>query len=96
MFTSVKDMASIEPIAHRIREARAKRQPVQLSADQVALLDEWMQFQLELQGDAEWLARAVARDEQADFVGLDEGLQDLVHHQRHCPECSGVPADPAR
>jgi hypothetical protein len=62
----------IEPIAHRIREARARRQPVQLSADQVALLDEWMQFELELQADSEWLAQAVAMDDRAGFVGLEE------------------------
>ena len=68
----------IEPIAQRIHEARALRQPVQLSPDQVTLLDEWMQYELELQADSEWLARAAASDEQADFVGLDEAERELI------------------
>lgn len=57
----------IEPIARRIRQARLQRQPVQLTIDQVTLLDEWMQSQLELQADAEWLARAVVDAEPNDF-----------------------------
>ena len=67
----------IEPIAQRIREARARRQPVQLSADQVALLDEWMQLELELEADSEWLAQAVARDDRTGFVSLEEGEREL-------------------
>ncbi len=58
----------IEPIARRIRQARAQRQPLKLSADQVTLLDEWMQYEFELQADSEWLARAVAADDPADPV----------------------------
>jgi hypothetical protein len=42
----------IEPIAQRIHEARTRRQSVQLSSDQVTLLDEWMQHELELQADS--------------------------------------------
>jgi hypothetical protein len=68
----------IEPIAHRIHEARTLRQSVQLSSDQVTLLDEWMQHELELQADSEWLARAAASDDQADFVGLDEAEAELA------------------
>jgi hypothetical protein len=67
----------IEPIARRIREARAGRQPIQLSADQVTLLDEWMQHELELEADSEWLAQAVARDDQAGFVSLKEAEREL-------------------
>jgi hypothetical protein len=74
---SVISFRVIEPIAHRIREARARRQPVQLSADQVALLDEWMQFELELEADSEWLAQAVARDDRAGFVSLEEAEKEL-------------------
>ncbi len=70
----------IEPIARRIREARARQQSVQLTAEQVTLLDEWMRYELELQADSEWLARAVATDEPSDFMSLDEveaGLQNI-------------------
>ena len=74
---SVISYRVIEPIAQRIREARARRQPVQLSADQVALLDEWMQFELELEADSEWLAQAVARDDRARFVSLEEAEKEL-------------------
>jgi hypothetical protein len=62
----------IEPIARRIREARTLRQPVQLTADQVTLLDEWIRHEIEWQADSEWLARAAATDEPSDFVSLDE------------------------
>jgi hypothetical protein len=68
----------IEPIARRIHEARTQRQPVQLTADQVALLDEWMRHELELQADSEWLAHAVAADDPTDFVGLDEAGAELA------------------
>jgi len=68
----------IEPIARRIHQARAQRQPVQLTTDQVTLLDEWMQYQLELQADAEWLARAAADDEPGDFISLDEAEAELA------------------
>ena len=68
----------IEPIARRIREARTLRQPVQLTADQVTLLDEWMRNELELQADSEWLAHAVAADDPTDFVSLDEAEAELA------------------
>ena len=68
----------IAPIAQRIHEARTLRQSVQLSPDQVTLLDEWMRHELELQADSEWLARAAASDDQADFVGLDEAEGELA------------------
>lgn len=74
---SVISYRVIEPIAQRIREARARRQPVQLSADQVVLLDEWMQCELELQADSEWLAQAVARDGHAGFVSLEQAEKEL-------------------
>jgi hypothetical protein len=62
----------IEPIANHIRKARLERKPVQLSAEQVALLDEWMQATLELQADSEWLMGKAISDERADFVTLEE------------------------
>jgi hypothetical protein len=68
----------IEPIARRIHEARAQRQSVQLTADQVALLDEWMRHELELQADSEWLAHAAAADNPTDFVSLGEAEAELA------------------
>jgi hypothetical protein len=65
----------IEPIARRIREARTLQQPVQLTAEQVTLLDEWMRYEFELQADSEWLARAVAINEPANFMSLDETME---------------------
>jgi len=76
----------IEPIARCIREARAQRQPVLLNPDQVTLLDEWMQYELELQADSEWLARAVVTDEHADFVSLDDAEANLA-----TPDASHAP-----
>lgn len=67
----------IEPIARRIHEARTLQQPVQLTAEQATLLDEWMRYELDLQADSEWLARAVATDEPADFMSLDEAEAEL-------------------
>ena len=69
---NVISYAIIEPIARRIRRARLERKPVQLSVDQVTLLDEWMQSELELQADAEYLAHAVAEDSPEDFISLDD------------------------
>jgi hypothetical protein len=60
----------IEPIARRIHEARTLRQPVQLTPEQVTLLDEWMRYELELQADSEWLAHAAAADDPNDFTAL--------------------------
>ena len=74
---SVISYRAIEPIAHRLREARAKRQPVQLSPDQVVLLDEWMQFELELEADSEWLAQAVAAEDGTGFLSLDQAEREL-------------------
>jgi hypothetical protein len=67
----------IEPIARRIREARALQQSVQLTAEQVKLLDEWMRYELELQADSEWLAHAVAAEDLHDFLSLDEAEAEL-------------------
>jgi len=72
MDMNVISYAIIEPIARRIRRARLERKPVQLSVDQVTLLDEWMQSELELQADAEYLAHAVAEDSPEDFISLDD------------------------
>ena len=69
--------SAIEPIARRIRKARLQRRPIQLNTEQVALLDEWIQSELELQADAEWLARATISDERRDFISLDEVEYEL-------------------
>jgi hypothetical protein len=79
----------IEPIARRIRQARLKREPVQLNADQATLLDEWMQCELELQADSEWLARAVAADDPADFISLENVEAKLAVLEAERDELSG-------
>ncbi len=66
----------IEPIAKRIRRARMERRPIELTPEQVTLLDEWMQNELELQADTEWLTRAIITDKREDFISLDQAEKE--------------------
>ena len=68
---------AIEAIANHIHEAHMRRRALRLDPDQVALLDEWMQAELELAADSEWLARAVASDDRSSFVSLEQAKKEL-------------------
>jgi len=79
----------IEPIAQNIRQARLEHRSVQLSVEQVTLLDEWMQSELELQADSEWLSRAAVTDEEDEFVRFEEAEKELNSNEGDSDAISG-------
>jgi hypothetical protein len=71
---SVATLATLEQITRRLREARQGQQPLDLSPDELDALIKYLEFQLELERDAQALEEAVRTE--TEFVPWEEVLKE--------------------